>query len=173
MSKTRLKAAPRPAAQSREETEAAIARIGTAQRDLKRLDADLGDRVAKAKEAIEARAQPLRDAIEADQALVQGWCEANRLSITRDGEVKFALLTTGEVKWRLRQPRVSIRDVDGVIEYLRDRMQGRFLREKVEVDKEAMLAEPGTALTVPGVSIGSQGEDFIIEPFAGKATSLS
>lgn len=154
-----------PAAQSREETEAAIARIGVAQRALQRLDADLGDRVAKAKEQIEGRAQPLKEQIAADQALVQGWCEAHRAAITRDGAVKFGSFATGEVKWRLRPPKVSIRNVEGVVAYLQERFQGRFLRSKVEVDKEALLADRMTAALVPGVSIGSEGEDFVVEPF--------
>jgi phage host-nuclease inhibitor protein Gam len=36
---------------------------------------------------------------------------------------------------------------------------------KEEVNKEALLAEPEIAGTVAGVSIGSPGEDFIVEPF--------
>lgn len=170
MAALKAKTRAAPAAQSREETEAAIARIGVAQRALQRLDADLGDRVAKVKEAVEAKASPIREDIERDQALVQGWCEANRGALTRGGEVKFALFTTGEVKWRQRPPRVSLRNVESVIEHLKERWQGRFLRTKVEVDKEALLAEPDAAVLIPGVSIGSAGEDFVVEPFDAALT---
>ena len=163
--KTKIKARALPAAQTRQQAEAAIARIGVHQRELKRIEADLGDQVARCKADAEACAEPLKAQIASDQAMVQGWCEANRAEITAGGKVKFAVLNTGEVKWRLRPPRVSIRSVESVIAYLQDRMQGRFLRSKVEVDKDAILADPITAALIPGVSIGSEGEDFVIEPF--------
>jgi len=40
----------------------------------------------------------------------------------------------------------------------------KFIRVKEEVNKDAMLAEPDQAMKVPGVTIKSGGEDFIIEP---------
>lgn len=161
----RAKTVAKPAAQSRAEAEAAIARIGVAQRELARIEADLGDLVAKAKEIAELRAAPHSSAIEADQALVQGWCEANRDALTNNGKVKFASLATGDVKWRARPPKVNIRNVEGVIAHLRGLKLRQFLRTKIEVNKDAMLADPDKARTVPGVSINSDGEDFVIEPF--------
>lgn len=41
----------------------------------------------------------------------------------------------------------------------------RFIRTKEEPNKEAMQAEPEVARQVAGISIGSVGEDFVVEPF--------
>lgn len=162
-SRTRARAIP--AAQTREEVEELIAYIGTAQRTLTRIEADLGDAVAKAKEIAERSALPLKTAILEAQAKVQGYCEAHRLELTQNGKTKTAPFTTGEVKWRLRPPSVKVRGADAVIAFLKDRMGGRFLRTKVEIDKEALQADADTARTIPGITIGSEGEDFVIEPF--------
>lgn len=40
-----------------------------------------------------------------------------------------------------------------------------FLREKAEIDKEAMLREPDRARGIVGVTIGTAGESFSVEPF--------
>ena len=77
--------------------------------------------------------------------------------------MKFHAFATGEVKWRLRPPSISVRGADAVIATLRKLGLGRFLREKVEIDKEALLKEPDVARQVGGVSL-SQKEDFVIVP---------
>lgn len=161
----RAKSPAMPVAQSREEAEASIARLGVIQRELTRIQADLGDRVAKAKEASEAKASPLKDEAAQLQTRVQGWCEANRAALTRDNQVKFAILNTGEVKWRLRPPKVSVRNIEVALNYCRELLNGRFIRVAEDLDKEAIRADPTAASVVPGVTIGSEGEDFVIEPF--------
>ncbi|MDB5432393.1 MAG: gam [Caulobacter sp.] len=174
MSKTtKAKSKAAPAAQSREEVDYLIGFIGNASRKLTRLEADLGDEVAAAKERAESLALPLKAEILDAQARVQGWCEANRAEITSNGRTKTAGFTSGEVKWRLRPMSVKVRSVDAVIALLKDRFQGRFLRTKVEVDKEALLADVETARTIPGVMVGSEGEDFVIEPFEAELTAVA
>ncbi len=61
---------------------------------------------------------------------------------------------------------MTLRGVDAIIEHLKGKRSLRgFLRVKYEVDKEAMAAKAAAAAKVPGVTIASAGEDFIIEPF--------
>lgn len=165
MTKRKAKAPAAPAAQSREEAEKLIGRIGEIQRELQRQDADLGDELAKVKRAAEAKALPLKDELAQAQDRVQGWCEANRAAITREGKVKTAEFATGKVSWRLRPPKVSLRGVSAIIDHLMANGLRRFVRVSYEIDKEAMLRDPARAQSVPGVTIGSEGEDFIIEPF--------
>lgn len=161
----KAKAPAAPAAQSREEAANLVGRIGEIQRELARRDADLGDALARAREAAEATALPLKAELAGAQAAVQGWCEANRYEITGGNKVKFCDLVTGRVLWRHRPPKVTLRGADNILAWLQEHRGRRFLRTKVEIDKEAMLKDPEAARAIPGVSIGSEGEDFVIEPF--------
>ncbi|MFC5372865.1 host-nuclease inhibitor Gam family protein [Brevundimonas faecalis] len=154
-----------PAAQTREEAEAGIGRLGDIQREIARINADLGDKSAALKAEAESLAAPLIAEAEDIRVRVQGWCEANRAALTRDGKVKFADLATGKVTWRALPPKVSIRKVETVLEVCRRLGLTQFVRTKREVNKEVMLAEPELARTIPGVTIGSEGEEFAIEPF--------
>lgn len=165
MTRKTTKAVAAPAAQTREEAESLIGRMGDLQRERARLQADYGDQAAKLKERAEQAVQPIDAEIEDIHGRVQGWCEANRNAITQGGKVKFAALATGEVKWRALPPKVTIRGADKVIEAALRLGLNRFIRVKSEPNKEAMLAEPELAATLPGVSIGSAGEEFAVEPF--------
>lgn len=164
MATRKAKAPAAPAAQSREEAARLVGRIGEIQRELSRREADLGDALARAKEAAEATALPLKEELLAAQAAVQAWCEAHRYEITGGNKVKYCDLTTGRVLWRFRPPKVTLRGVDNILAWLIKNKKADFLRTKVEIDKEAMLKDVASAKAVPGVSIGSEGEDFVIEP---------
>lgn len=169
----RTKTKASPAAQSRDEVEALIAEVGDLQRELTRHDADLGDRAARLKAEAEKAAEPLKLRLLEASALIQGWCEANRADLTQGGKTKTAAFPTGEIKWRLRPPAVTVRNAATVIVWLKEKLEGRFVRTKEEVDKEALLADPEAAAVVPGVRIGSAGEDFVIEPFTAELAGVS
>jgi phage host-nuclease inhibitor protein Gam len=164
MSRNKLKTTAVPAAQTREEAEAAVHRLGELRRELTRAETALNDEIAALKLAAETQAKPLQEEIAQLTARVQGYCEANRTELTNGGRTKTVIFATGEVKWRARPPSVSVRGVEAVIAYLKATLGGRFVRTKEEIDKEAMLADREAAALVPGVKIGSEGEDFVIEP---------
>ena len=150
--------------QTREQAAVQIAAIGTDNRELARLEADMNDAMAKLKETYETQAEPLRQRIQANTQGVQTWAEANRDNLTQGGKVKTAALTTGEVLWRTRPPSVRVTGAEAVIDALRRLGLGRFVRSKDEVNKEAILNEPAAVSHDPGISI-SQGEDFVVVPF--------
>ena len=56
--------------------------------------------------------------------------------------------------------------MDAVIQELQSRGGERFLRKKVEIDKAAILKEPGAILKmgVKGITVSSGGEDFLVQP---------
>lgn len=151
--------------QGREAAVAQIVRIGELGREIARRKADLNDALARIKEQAETASEPLRVEIRELTDGLQTWCEAHRNELTDGGRVKSADLGTGLVKWRLRPPKVTLRDVEGVIARLRLLGLQRFIRTKEEVNKEAMQDEPQVAREVDGVSVGSAGEEFIVEPF--------
>lgn len=159
----KIAAAEHRICQSREETSEAIARIGRAQRERDRIHADMNDELAAVRERYEAQAKPHAEAIAELTRAVNGWCEAHRAELTAQGKVKFHAFATGEVKWRLRPPSIVVRGAEAVIATVQKLGLGRFLRTKVEIDKDALLKEPDVARQIGGISL-TQKEDFVIVP---------
>lgn len=164
---TRLKrqASSFPVPQGPAEANGHIERIGAAQRARELIQTAMNEALAETKARFEAEAAPLKAEIEGLARGLQTWAAANRERLTAGGKRKFAKFAAGELAWRLRPPKVSIRGTDAVIAALRAAKLGRFLRTKIEIDKEAMLKQPEVAGAVKGVTIGSDGEDFVIKPF--------
>lgn len=165
MAKVKTKpAAEIQAPQSREEAAACVRLIGEASRAIARLEADMNDDLARIKEKAEAAAEPYR-VVARDMTIgLKAWCDANRAALTDGGKRKFADLGTGRVEWRLAPPKVTIRGLEAALAAIKT-LGLPFLRSKEEIDKEAMLREPDKARLVPGVTIGSAGEMFAVEPF--------
>lgn len=164
--KARVKAAAAtfPVPQSRDEVGVAIARIGIVQRDRDRIQADMNDALAKLRETYEEQAKPFADEINQLTQGVQVWCEAHREDLTNSGKVKTHTFSSGEVKWRMRPPSVTIRAADAVIDALKSLKLGRFVRTKEEINKEAILVDPDAVSGVKGISI-TQKEDFVVIPW--------
>ena len=150
--------------QSRDEAADAIYRIGEAQRELKRIEILINDVTA----SITAEKQPTIDALkERINNLSEGvhtWCEAHRAEITDNNKVKFANLITGEVNWRQRPPSVKTRATEALFDKLKRLGFSHLIRNKEELDKEAILAKPELAADA-GIEITTGVEDFVIVPF--------
>lgn len=166
MPKTSLKRAAETVRvpQNREEAEEMLGRLGTIQREQTLLSAALEETLAAERKRAEAQNLPLKAEAEGLTRGLQLWAEANRQTLTQDGRTKTVKLATGEIAWRARPPSVKIKDAEGIFERLINLGLGRFIRLKQEVDREKMLAEPAVARTVPGVTIGSAGEEFVVSP---------
>lgn len=161
---TRIKAPSTiQAPQSKADVANDIKAIGDLQRQLGRIEATVNDQIAE----ITAKAAPqidaMRERLQALQAGVQTWCEAHRVEIC--GKGKSANLVTGEVNWRQRPPRVSVSKEEEVIQRLRGLGLLRFIREKEEINKEAILAEPAEVAGIKGIKVVTGVEDFVITPF--------
>lgn len=154
-----------PVPQSRDEAADAVRRIGVANREIARIEADMNDKIAALKAAGEQASEPHKAAVVALTEGVKVWAEAHRDLLTGGGRTKTADLGTGKIMWRLRPPSVRISGTERVIEAIRLLGLSAFLRVKEEVNKEALLADPDKARTIAGVFIGSEGEDFVVEPF--------
>jgi len=173
MAKAKTRAANLPVPQDRDEAAALVTAIGTLQRQKARLEADMNDRLAAIKEEYEAKVAPLSEAISEKTEGVRIWADANRTRLTGGDKSKTVDLGTGVLRWRSLPPSVRLTRVDAVVERIQALGFKRFLRTKVEVDKEAMLKEPATARTIAGVAIGSAGEEFSVEPFEAELTGES
>lgn len=170
---TRIKTLSQPVAVPQSKTDAMrdIKAIGDLQRELNRIEADINDEIATLTNKAAPRIDALRERITALQEGVHTWCEAHRVELC--GKGKTANLVTGEVNWRKRPPSVSLSKVDAVIAKLRELGLTRFIREKEEVNKDAILAEPAAVAGVKGIKVVTDVEDFVITPFeveVGEAT---
>ena len=155
------------AAQSKDDVVAHIKEIGDLSRERDRLAATMNDGIAVLQEEYANAAAPINERIEALQNGVQLWCEANRQAITDGGKVKFADFVTGTVKWRINPPKVSVSGMDAVLALLEANADlARFVRVKKEVNKDAILNEPGLFAdgAVPGIRLVMGKEFFVIEP---------
>jgi len=150
--------------QSRNEVADHIDLIGSAQRELTRIELDIDDVVSKLRLDKQPRIEELTTTIQTLSKGVQTWCEANRDSITDGGKVKSANLTTGEVNWRQRPPSVKTRASAQLFEKLKRMGFSFFIRSKEELDKDAVLAKPETAAAA-GIEMTTGVEDFVITPF--------
>lgn len=151
--------------QSQDQLIAAIARVGELQREQLRMTADADDRITDIRQALGHGIEPLTSEIDALRKAIHGFCEANRDRLTDGGKSKSAAFTTGEIQWRKRPPSVTVRAADAVIETLRKLGLGRFVREKSEVNKEAVLAEPDAVRGIAGLTINPGLEDFVVVPY--------
>lgn len=164
--KTKTTASTLPIPQDDSEARSVLREIGDLQRQIARAEHDLNDAIADLQEKFGAQVEPLRDLVEAKTRGLEMFAAANRDRLTRGGKVKFFRFSTGEISWRNRPAKVSLRKVEQVIaEIKRLKLGHQFLRVKEEIDKDAMLAARDLAQTIAGVTIGSDGEDFIVEPF--------
>lgn len=150
--------------QTRDAVVEAVAEIGRLQRERLRISTAMNDDLAVVRERYEAEALPLAERINELRAGVQTWCEAHRDELTENGKTKTAALASGEIRWRVTPPSVSIKVAEKVIEALRGFGLTRFLREKVEIDKTAILAEPEAVKGIKGITI-NQREEFVVVPF--------
>lgn len=150
--------------QNKEEVIDAIAEIGRHQRERIRIEAAMNDDLAQVREAWEKQAAPHLETIRGLTTGVHLWCEAHRAALTQDGKVKYAHLASGDVKWRMTPPKVTIRVIENVLEALKQLGLERLIRIKEEVNKEAVLAEPEAVAHIKGITI-TQKEEFIVLPF--------
>lgn len=161
--KTKRKAETVPAARDREEAERFLIRIGEIQRSRTLHQTALAEAIAHVKAETETRVSQL-DAEENDLSRgLQIWAEANRHALTDGGKTKTVKLGTGVISWRQTPPSVRIKKADEVLAFLVENAREEFLRRKVEIDKAAMLGMADVAAEIPGVTIASNGEEFVIE----------
>jgi len=155
-----------PIPQSDSEAREAIREVGDLNREALRLTAEMNDQIAALQQEYGEKVAPLNGRASALIDGLQVFAEANRNRLTRDGKVKFCEFATGKISWRLRPAKVTLKKLEDVIARVKEAGLGdRFLRVKEEVNKDAMLEDRVTASAIKGVTIGSDGEDFIVEPF--------
>ena len=152
----------------RDEAEAYLARIGEIQRDAALNKTVLAEAIARVTAEMEAASAKLAEEHDRLFRGLQLWAEANRHALTDGGKTKTVRLGNGTIAWRLAPPSVRIKAPEMALAFLIKNQREEFLRRKVEINREAMLASPDLASETPGVLIKSAGEAFVIEPVGQK-----
>jgi phage host-nuclease inhibitor protein Gam len=153
---------------NRDEAEHYLARIGDIQRLTQLNRTVLAEAVARVTADIEAYSAKLAEEHDRLFRGLQLWAEANRHALTDGGKTKTVRMGNGTIAWRQAPPSVQIKGQDAVLAYLMEKKGEEFLRTKVEINREAMLANAEQASKIPGVTIKSAGESFVIEPVGQK-----
>ena len=160
-----------PVPQNKDEANAFIAQIGEHQRARQQIEIAMNEAMAPIKRHHEERAAVHAEEITKRTEGLMRWCDANRQDLTK-GKTKAVSMAAGEIFWRLRPPKVTVHGKDAVIETFERMGLKGFLRTKKEIDKEAILREPDKVAAIQGVSVGSEGEDFGVKPFATELEEL-
>ncbi|MFN8996513.1 MAG: host-nuclease inhibitor Gam family protein, partial [Pseudomonadota bacterium] len=145
-----------------------LERIGSIQREIQLNKTALAEAVARVTAEIEASSAKLTEENDRLFRGLQLWAEANRHALTDAGKTKTVRLGNGTIAWRQAPPSVQIKGQEAVLAYLMEKKREEFLRTKVEINREAMLANAEEASKIPGVTIKSAGESFVIEPVGQK-----
>jgi len=153
------------AAQNEDDAAELIKELGNKRRDILRIEAAMNDFIAEAKHRFENEAAPIKDEVEQLIDSIQSWAEVNREDLTDGNKTKTVKLTTGEINWRSRPPKVSLRGKPRIIQSLKNLGLQRFIRTSEDIDKEALLKEKDAATQISGITISSVGEDFSIAPY--------
>jgi phage host-nuclease inhibitor protein Gam len=149
-----------------------VAEIGKKQRVRALLEGDMNEQLAALRAKFEGEALRYgRDIKQLSEGL-SIWAAAHRDELTRGGKTKTAVLASGELRWRLTPPAVTLRNVKDVLAALAKAKLGRFIRTKEEVDKEAILKEPEAVKSIAGISVG-QHEEFVIVPNETKLEEIA
>ena len=153
------------AAQNLDDAADLIKALGEKRREILRIETEMNDEIAGIKQRYEDQAMPLKSEVAEIIFAVQAWAETHRAELTKDGKIKTVKLATGELNWRIRPPRVSLRGKGKIITALKGLGLTRFIRVSEDIDKEAILKEKEVAAQIQGVTISSAGEDFAISPY--------
>ncbi|HVJ53478.1 MAG TPA: host-nuclease inhibitor Gam family protein [Aliidongia sp.] len=160
---SRIKRPAVPVPQSRDEFEALAVRLAETKRKIERIADEAADAIAQTKlKAKQAAAESMKEA-EALWSAVAAFAEAHRAELLPKDR-KSVAIAAGVIGWRLSNPAIEISaDEQDLIQRLDRDGLGRFLRETVEIDKAALLAEPTVAETIDGIAI-RQVESLFFQP---------
>lgn len=150
--------------QNKSECDDMIARLNTLQTDIKEEEVAKERAIELVKSTSKKRAQPMHDEVEELINGIQDYCSSNREKLTKNGKTKSYKFFHGTIGWRTRPSKVSLRGIPEILETLKKKKLTDFIRTTHEVDKEAILKSPSKVKDVKGIKVGSEGEDFYIEP---------
>jgi phage host-nuclease inhibitor protein Gam len=140
------------ALQSWDDVDQSLESIGQINRELALIEAGQNEAIDKIKAEAKASAAPWLDKKAALELAMKEFCEANRAEFTK---TKTRLLTFGSVGFRLSS-KVIIKRVSDTLQALKDLGLSHCLRQKEELDKEAMKSLSAETLAEVGASVKTE-----------------
>lgn len=153
---------------NRGDAEAYLERIGSIQREIQLNKTMLAEAIARVTAEMEEASAKLAEEHDRLFRGLQLWAEANRHALTDGGKTKTVRMANGSIAWRQAPPSVRIKAPEMALAFLIENQREEFLRRKIEINREAMLANPELASETPGVLIRSSGEAFVVETIGQK-----
>lgn len=162
--KPKLKAIAMPAAQSQDEVDLMIGKIGEAQRKIESIDAELTAEIANLQAKAKDKIEPLKVRVGEYLQAIMAWAQANKDNLTKDGR-RTITVSQGAFGWRWSPPAVKVKRncLESVVEALRARRLKKLLRITTELDKEAILRTPDLVAKIPNIEV-RQDELFYVKP---------
>jgi len=146
------------------EAETAIAEIGQMQRNMQSAVDKLAEHIAQQKATNKVVTDELSNQIQVRMMALEKFADANQAKITDGGKRKSIKLTHGRMGWREQPRSVRLKGVDAIVEALKEAKLVKFLRTKMEVDKEAILKEPDAVEDIDGITVTDKFDEFFVEP---------
>lgn len=151
-----------PAPQTKGEAELLLSQIGNLQREVTVNATKQADEIATVKERFNKRNEEIADVITSCFKRLYVWAEANKIRLLK-GKGKSVRISSGTISWRKTPPKVNVRNTEKVIEQIKAKGLDHLLRPIVEINKEAVLANPDDIAGISGISITSK-EQFAVKP---------
>jgi len=159
-----------PTPQNATELQSFVHALGVERRAVAGIETLLSADLARLKRDAEAQAAPrLARAAELEKG-IEIYCTARRAELTDSGKRQSFETGAGKVEWRKRPPSVQMQRgmVENVVSWLREKGWNDFLRVSASLNKEVVLdsfaqRDPRIA-EIPGITVGSTGEDFVVTP---------
>lgn len=151
-----------------EEASVMLAEIGRQQREILLQKAAVEEAVAGFRATAERVAADCTKRIADLQRGLEAWATVNRAVLTRNGRTKSIVLPSGTLSWEKGRLKLKLSGgkpgMEALIAAIREQGLTRFLREKVSLDRNAMLKERAVAATLPHVGFGGEAELFVAKP---------
>jgi phage host-nuclease inhibitor protein Gam len=156
----------------------AMGKLGELQRERESVIREYEDRISKLQAELAEKIDPLDREIKKISHSLKYFMDENKSSyITEDR--KTLKLETGDISYRKGKPSVKTRSSEKLITEILEKngllktrdafvkkCSSVFLRTKLELDKDAILANPMVAVKVTGVEIEDGIERFYLKPYA-------
>jgi phage host-nuclease inhibitor protein Gam len=166
MSKSRIKT-PISAIRTRDEMETLVGQITALKTREQQVTGQMNEQITRLRRDYELTLGGIAVQIEEKTAIAKAWADSNAPEF---GNRKSIAMTHGDVGWKIGNPALKTMSGwtwDRVLEHLKIRGWSRYIREKQEVNKEALIAdrvgEYADNLKQVGVRV-VQAETFFIEP---------
>jgi len=159
----KTKPAPAPVPQTREQFETLAVQLAEGMRLLAYASARAANEIARVKLDLKNDTAALAKRLDMQWDALAAYATAHRTELL-PADRKSVAIAAGVIGWRLSTPSVQLTaEEDDVIDAIEALGLVQFLREKTEVDKAALLAEPELAAKVEGVVI-RQVENLFFQP---------